>query len=229
MKINTNQWNMVRYSVAAPIYDYTVRILEPYRSQSIALLDLKPGERVLLVGAGTGADLPYFPEGVEIVATDLTPGMIQRLEARARTLGRPVTCRVMDGQALDLPDESFDAVVLHLILSVIPDPLACIREVYRVLKPGGRVMVLDKFLDDQAKLSWARRALNLFTNLMFSDINRRLREIVAVTPLTQGREIRLDHPLLLARLGYKIVLLAKNKEERCAKVEAFELASSQRV
>jgi ubiquinone/menaquinone biosynthesis C-methylase UbiE len=167
MKINTNQWTRIRYSIAAPIYDYIVEILESYRSRSIALLDLKPGEKVLLVRAGTGRDLAYFPEGVEIVATDLTPAMVQRLEARARTLGRPVDCRVINGQALDLPAESFDAVVLHLILSVIPDPLACIREVYRVLKPGGRGVVLDKFLDDQAKPSWSRRMLNLLPTSCF--------------------------------------------------------------
>lgn len=90
------------------------------------------------MGAGTGADLPFIPATVQITAVDITQVMLQRLRQRATSLGMTVDVQVMDGQALEFSSEQFDAVILHLILAVIPDPIACIREVERVLKPGGR-------------------------------------------------------------------------------------------
>lgn len=173
MRINTNRWNRIRYTVFAPFYDRVARF-GAQRRRSIELLALRPGERVLIVGAGTGADLPYIPPGVEIVAGDITPAMVERIRQRARELGRPVTAEVMDGQALPLPDASFDAAILHLIVAVIPDPVACLREVARVLRPGGRAVVFDKFAPDERRPSLIRRALNLMTNPLFSDITRRL-------------------------------------------------------
>jgi phosphatidylethanolamine/phosphatidyl-N-methylethanolamine N-methyltransferase len=77
---------------------------------------------VLIVGAGTGLDLDYVPEGVEITAIDVTPAMLRRLTRRAARTGRCVSVRVMDARHLTFPDESFDAVILHLILAVMPQP-----------------------------------------------------------------------------------------------------------
>src|SRR5690606_8852460 len=80
--INTNRWNRLRYTLYAPVYDRVVRFQRPRRT-SIDLLALRQGERVLIDGAGTGADLDFIPNGVEVVATDLTPAMVERIRARA--------------------------------------------------------------------------------------------------------------------------------------------------
>jgi phosphatidylethanolamine/phosphatidyl-N-methylethanolamine N-methyltransferase len=187
MPVNTNAWNRVRYTLAAPLYDGLVRFGKQ-RRRSVELLELQSGERVLIIGAGTGADLPYFPEGVEITAVDITPAMVERTQARARELGRPVDARVMDAQALELPALSFDAVVLHLILAVVPDPVRCIREAERVLKPGGRTVVFDKFVPDAEEPSPARRVLNVLTNAVATSITRKLGPIVAETSLRVERQ-----------------------------------------
>lgn len=203
MRINTNRWNRIRYTAFAPLYDRVARFGKQ-RRRSIELLALKPGERVLIVGAGTGADLPFIPEGVEIVAGDLTPAMVERIQERAGQLDRPVTAEVMDGQALPLPETSFDAVILHLIVAVIPDPAACLREVARVLKPGGRAVVLDKFVPDEQTPSLARRAFNLVTNTLFSDITRQL------APLVREAGLRVVHREPAALGGrFEIALLRK--------------------
>jgi phosphatidylethanolamine/phosphatidyl-N-methylethanolamine N-methyltransferase len=156
VSINTNTWNRIRYTLWAPIYD-RIAAFPTYRRRSVDMLGLAPGEEVLIVGAGTGADLPHLPTTVNLTAIDLTPAMLNRLRARAQALGRPVDARVMDGQALDLPTARFDAVILHLILAVIPDPVACIKEVERVLKPGGRVVIFDKFVPDAEEPGMGRR------------------------------------------------------------------------
>lgn len=202
MSPDTTTWNRWRYTVWAPIYDAVARFGRQ-RRRSLALLELRPGERVLVVGAGTGADLPFIPAGVEVLATDLTPAML----ARARSHVRPgVELRVMDGQALDLPDASFDAVILHLIVAVIPDPVACLREAARVLKPGGRMAVFDKFLPDGAQPSLPRRAANALTSLLFTDINRRFGDILAAS----GAPLRVEHdePALFGGM-FRILRLVK--------------------
>lgn len=177
-------WNRLRYGLYAPIYDFHMRRFMPdKRARSIGLLGLQKGHRVLITGAGTGLDLDHIPPGVGIAATDITPGMVRRMRARADALGIvDADIRVMDGQALEFEDGSFDAVVLHLILAVIPDPIRCINEAARVLRPGGRAVVLDKFLADGARPNLLRRAANLMTSIIATDINRSLGDIVAASP-----------------------------------------------
>jgi len=200
--LNPTSWNRLRYTLWAPFYDFVARFGRQ-RRRSIALLGLQPGERVLLVGAGTGADLPLIPAGVEVLATDLTPAMLDRARPRIRP---GIELRVMDGQALDLPDASFDAVILHLIVAVIPDPAACLREAARVLKPGGRIAVFDKFLPDGARPHLPRRLANAFTRTLFTDINRSLGDILE----RSGVPLRIEHdePALFGGT-FRIVLLRK--------------------
>lgn len=204
MNINTNTWNRIRYTLWAPIYDW-IAAFPTYRRRSVDMLGLVPGEDVLIVGAGTGADLPHLPTTVNVTAIDLTPAMLNRLRDRAQALGRSVDARVMDGQALDLPGAQFDAVILHLILAVIPDPVACIREVERVLKPGGRVVIFDKFVPDADEPGLGRRITNVVTNLLFSDITRKLGPIIAHTNLAVERE----ESGRIAGVPYRTVVLSK--------------------
>jgi len=84
--MNTNGWNRIRYSLWAPIYDL-VASFPRHRRRAIELLRLSAGEKVLIVGAGTGADLPFIPATVQITAVDITQVMLQRLRQRATSLG----------------------------------------------------------------------------------------------------------------------------------------------
>ena len=178
-RCNTNAWNRMRYSLFAPGYDWAVRFARSRRRRSLALLNLQPGERVLIVGAGTGLDLEFIPPGVSITATDLTPAMLARLRKRAARLGLKVDARVMDGQSLEFPEGSFDAVILHLIVAVIPDPVRCVCEAARVLRTGGRAVILDKFAPEGRKPPWALRLINPVVGLLASEVTRQLRPILA--------------------------------------------------
>lgn len=200
-------WNRLRYTVWAGVYDALLRRLPAFdeaRRRSIRSLGLSPGERVLIVGAGTGLDLPHVPRGVRVVAVDVTPAMLTRLRARARELAVEVDARVMDARALTFPDDAFEAVVMHLILAVMPEPDIGLREAERVLKPGGRVAVFDKFLRDDERPSLTRRLLNGVVALLFSDINRRLGPIAAGTTLV----VESDEPVAFGRM-YRVVTLRK--------------------
>lgn len=132
------------YTLIAPVYDAAIdRATRAARATSLAHLPAAPG-RVLIDGVGTGLDLPLLPPQHNYVGLDLTAAML----ARARPRAGHLEFRAVQGDAQRLPfaDAAFDHAVLHLILAVVPNPNACLAEVARVVKPGGTVLVFDKFL-----------------------------------------------------------------------------------
>lgn len=181
--------NRVRYTAWAPIYDRVVGLagFTAARAASISALQLGSADRVLIAGAGTGLDLAYVPAEVTVAAFDVTPAMVQRLRRRAATSGRHVSCQIADARRMPYADETFDAVVLHLILAVMPEPARGLAEATRVLRPGGRIAIFDKFLPQDERPSAARRAANLVARVLFSDINVRFEDLVGGLPLTIER------------------------------------------
>jgi ubiquinone/menaquinone biosynthesis C-methylase UbiE len=174
---------------------------------SIERLRLAAGDRALIVGAGTGLDLDFLPSNVHVTAIDVTPAMLKQLERRAAVAGRSVTARIMDARQLAFADSSFDAVVMHLILAVMPDPERGVREAVRVLKPGGRIAVFDKFLRDAERPSLKRRLLNAIAKPLFSDLNRRLGPLIAGTRLV----VEQDEPVAFGGT-YRVATLLKPSE-----------------
>ena len=98
---------------------------------------------VLEIAVGTGRNLPYYSHGVRLTGVELSPAMLEIARRRARELGRDADLRVGDAQALDFPDDRFDSVVCTLSLCTIPDDRAAVSEVRRVLRPGGRFLLLE--------------------------------------------------------------------------------------
>jgi len=171
----SNAWLRFRYSFWAPHYDRVTRFPRE-RRRSVELLDLRPDERLVIIGCGTGADLPFVPPEVRVLATDLTPAMLRQARAHARP---GIEFREMDGMALDLPDGAFDAAILHMVLEVIPDPARCLAEAARVLRVGGRLAVFDKFLPEGERPGALRRAGLALLDFVFTSTNRRMGEILA--------------------------------------------------
>jgi phosphatidylethanolamine/phosphatidyl-N-methylethanolamine N-methyltransferase len=205
----TNRWRRFTYTLWAPGYDAVGWLFRRKRARALQLLALQPHERVLLVGAGTGLDLPLLPRDLRLTAIDLTPAMIRRLTRRAARLQISLDARAMDAQQLAFPDASFDAVILHLILAVVPDPVPCIREVARVLRPGGRAVVLDKFVPDGTKPSLLRRLFNPLALAFFTDMTRKLGSIAAADP-----SLRITHDEPAGWGGFfRIALLQKQSPQ----------------
>lgn len=100
---------------------------------------------MLELAAGTSRNLPYYPVDVTLTGIELSEQMLAIARNRARELGRDADLRLGDAQALDFPDESFDTVVCTLGLCTIPDPRRAVAEARRVLRPGGRILLLEHF------------------------------------------------------------------------------------
>src|SRR5438552_3105525 len=105
---------------------------------------------VLEVAIGTGRNLPFYSPNVRLTAIEFSPAMLEIASRRAAELGRPVDLRLGDAQALDLPDAAVDTVVCTLSLCGIPDERRALREMKRVLRPGGRLILLDHIVASPA-------------------------------------------------------------------------------
>jgi ubiquinone/menaquinone biosynthesis C-methylase UbiE len=113
-------------------------------NEALRLVGLEPGERFLDVAAGTGGlSLPAARLGARVLATDWSPAMIERFEACVREEGlSKAEGRVMDCHGLDLPDDSFDVTGSQFGVMLVPDQPRALREMVRVTKPGGRVVLI---------------------------------------------------------------------------------------
>ncbi len=106
-------------------------------------LGVRARGRILEVAIGTGRNLPFYPEHLDVTGVDLSPAMLEIARMRATELNRQVDLRVADAEALPFGDSAFDTVVCALSLCAIPSPAAAIAEMYRVLVPDGRLLLLD--------------------------------------------------------------------------------------
>lgn len=113
--------------------------------------------RTLEVAVGTGRNLRFYPSGVELAGVDLSSGMLAKARAEADRLGRPVELREGDAQHLPFPDSGFDTVVCTLALCSIPDQAAALAQMRRVLRPGGRLLLVDHVEYTRAPFRWVER------------------------------------------------------------------------
>ncbi len=173
------------YTFIAPFYDAAVgAAFRDARRHSLGHLPAEPG-RVLLTGVGTGLDLPYLPSQHHYVGLDLTHAMLRR--ALPRVGGMDFQPVQGDAQRLPFADASFDAAVLHLILAVVPDPPRCLAEIARVVRPGGTVLVFDKFLRPGQNAPLRRLA-----NFFMRRIATRL-DVVFEDTLAHAPQLQVEH------------------------------------
>src|SRR5262245_3773311 len=149
------------YQRIAPVYDAIYgALLQPGRRVAKARLVPRPGERILEVGVGTGFDLLTYPARCTVVAIDLSGPMIARAETRRRRhrLEHVTLCR-MDAAPLAFATHTFDAVYAPYVINLVPDPVAVAREMLRVCRPDGRVVLLNHFDHPGESNTPARRVL----------------------------------------------------------------------
>jgi phosphatidylethanolamine/phosphatidyl-N-methylethanolamine N-methyltransferase len=153
------------YDKLAKVYDLTFGpTLHPGRLQAIQRMDIQPGERVLEVGVGTGINLSLYPKLCAVTGIDFSSSMLEKARERiAKKNIRNVRLLQMDAADLKFADDSFDIVYAPYLISVVPDPVKVAREMRRVCRPGGRVIVLNHFLSPNPLLSRIERLISPMT------------------------------------------------------------------
>ena len=194
------------YSLIAPFYDLAIaRSLHKARSHSLSSLQNAASGEVLLSGVGTGLDLPLLPVQHHYTALDFNAAMLSRARARGdklRSKGLQVQWVLGDSMALPFSDARFDHIVLHLILAIVPRSELCLSEAARVLKSGGTIILLDKFLRPN-KLALLRRALTPLSRRIATRMDVVFEEVLREVPQLQ---LVSDKPLLAGGWFRGIVL-----------------------
>jgi phosphatidylethanolamine/phosphatidyl-N-methylethanolamine N-methyltransferase len=152
----------------APVYDNTFgRFAAEGRKHAVEIVNRSKG-RVLEVGVGTGLSLPAYGRHLEIVGIDLSPEMLEKARERvaAERLRNVTGLHEMDAGDLDFRDASFDTVVAMYVMTVVPDPEKVMRELSRVCRPGGEVMIVNHFSAEEGMRGWVERRMAPFADML---------------------------------------------------------------
>jgi phosphatidylethanolamine/phosphatidyl-N-methylethanolamine N-methyltransferase len=177
------------YRRYARIYDVIFgAVLQPGRRAVIDALNLRPGDRVLEVGVGTGISLPLYPRDVRITGIDVSREMLERARARvARARLRNVEALLeMDAEEMAFPPASFDKVVAMYVVSVVPRPAKLLEELHRVCKPDGEIFLVNHFQSENRVLGGLERAIGAFSSQIGFDPQVNLRSLV---PAAQNGDV----------------------------------------
>lgn len=152
----------------APIYDYTFgKVSTAGRRHAVELVNSTKG-RLLEVGVGTGLSLPEYEPHLEITGIDLAPEMLAKARERvdAERLTNIVGLHEMDASDLQFPDGTFDTVVAMYVITVVPDPTKVMKELARVVKPGGQVVLVNHFSQEEGVRGWVERQMAPFADIV---------------------------------------------------------------
>jgi phosphatidylethanolamine/phosphatidyl-N-methylethanolamine N-methyltransferase len=153
------------YEKLASVYDYTFGpTLHAGRLQALQRMAIASDDRILEVGVGTGINLTLYPRDCSITGIDLSDSMLEKAYEKIAKNGlRNVRLLQMDASGLKFADDSFDIVYAPYLISVVPDPVQVAREMRRVCRPGGRIIILNHFRSPNRLLSWGERLISPFT------------------------------------------------------------------
>ncbi|OFZ16200.1 MAG: hypothetical protein A2Z20_00095 [Bdellovibrionales bacterium RBG_16_40_8] len=166
----------------------------PGRQTAVELVDAKPGTRVLEVGVGTGLSLNLYPKDIHIVGIDISPEMLKLAHELVdeEKLSNVEALHIMNVEDMQLPDDSFDAVVAMYVATVVPDPKKFVNEMKRVCKPNGKIIILNHFNDSKKLFGKAANLLTPFSKFIGFRPNLSLEEFLEKTGVIFSNKISIN-------------------------------------
>ncbi|MBU5314599.1 class I SAM-dependent methyltransferase [Tissierella carlieri] len=164
-----------RYDRVSKIYDIFEQPMETMSLKKWRLeVTKKLRGKVLEVGVGTGKNIPYYPDDIDITAIDFSNKMLEKAREKTRKLNKKVELIQMDVQNIDFPDNTFDMVFTTCVFCSVPDPIKGLLEIKRVCKPNGTIIMIEHVRSEKNVLGLVMDIFNpIIVNLYGANINRR--------------------------------------------------------
>ena len=191
MAIDREQIERV-YSNYAGVYDRVFgRVFQDSREAVVRNLKVAPGERVLEVGVGTGLCLPLYPRECDITAIDVSAAMLDKAAVRVKELGLAnVKLQKMDAGEMEFADSTFDIVIAAYVVTAVPDHRKLMKEMIRVSRPGGRLIMLNHFTQDSPLIAAVEKAISPICVRIGFRTDLSVDEVIDGWPLIKERDER---------------------------------------
>jgi len=178
------------YTSYAKIYDRIFgKVFHEGRQSIIQNLNAQPDEKILEVGVGTGLALPMYPRHCQIVGIDFSEGMLDQAKQKAAEHQMShVQLHRMDAGEMEFEDDSFDTVVAAYVVTAVPDYRLVVSEMIRVCRPGGRIIMLNHFANDNKVIAAVERVLSPLTKHLGWRTDLALQTVLDGTPLYVARK-----------------------------------------
>ncbi|WP_158735602.1 class I SAM-dependent methyltransferase [Alteribacillus sp. YIM 98480] len=204
-----NRWNTAIYKFWPPIYDKLFnsgKFLEA-RKKIFQGQEFGETQHILFVGVGTGADLELINhKDLHITAIDYSHEMLEK--AKAKFQSSSIQFFKMDAQDMHFKDNQFDVVAASLVLSVVPDTDKCMKEMVRILKPDGKIIIFDKFSPKGKKLSLMKKIIRPFIKLLGTDIGVNFETLYEKNK--ENLTVKQDESIMFNGM-YRKIVISKNK------------------
>ncbi|MEE6449328.1 methyltransferase domain-containing protein [Gottfriedia acidiceleris] len=200
-----NRWNELIYKIWSRLYDNffnTGKFLNA-RKEIFSKTNFKKNQKILFVGVGTGADLELINhKELDITSIDYSDDMLKK--AKEKFKDSSIKFLIMDAQDMSFSDSYFDEVIGSLILSVVPDADKCVKEMLRVLKPNGEIIIFDKFAPKNKGLSPFKKAIRPLIKLLGTDIGVNFEKLYEKNK--DNLFIKEDFPIMFDGMYRKIII-----------------------
>lgn len=191
--LNLNEKIRRKYDRVSIVYDMfeqpmELMALRKYRNEIMKELKGK----VLEVGIGTGKNIPYYPDNIDVTAIDFSSKMLERARIKAENLNKKVKILLMDAQQMDFPDNTFDCVFTTCVFCSVPDPVQGLKEIRRVCKPYGKIIMIEHVRSEKKVIGAFMDMINpIVVNLYGANINRRTINNIKTAGFIKVEEINL--------------------------------------
>lgn len=173
------------YKNYSSVYDFLFKgFFHPRQKLAISGLGIKPGDRVLDVGVGTGLTLPLYPRHCQVTGIDISPHMLDQAHKKVKSMRLDhVSLLEMDACSLGFSENTFDIVVATHIISVVPDPFKVIQEMSRVAKPDGQIVIVNHFVSSNPIIAKVENMCDPLFRKLGWRMDMTLEDLVAATNL----------------------------------------------
>ena len=169
-----------RYNRVAAVYDLLEQPMEMMSLKEWRIEVMKELKgKILEVGVGTGKNIEFYPNNIDITAIDFSVNMLQRARNKAKELGKKVDLKLMDAQNMDFEDNTFDTVFTTCVFCSVPDPIKGLMEIKRVCKKGGKIILIEHVRSEKKVIGALMDLFNpIVVNSYGANINRKTVENV---------------------------------------------------